>query len=50
LLAAAGRSADSVRVLSERPPFSPDAVVAELRRPDAPHDADEIEALQKRKP
>ena len=50
LLAAAGRSADAVRVLSERAPFAPDAVVAELRRLDAARDADEVEALQKRKP
>lgn len=50
LLAAAGRPADAVRVLSERAPVAPDAVVTELRRQDASRDADEIETLQKRKP
>jgi TonB family protein len=50
LLAAAGRSADGVRVLSERASSAPDAVVAELRRLGAARDAEEVVALQKREP
>jgi hypothetical protein len=48
LLAAAGHPADAVRVLSERAPLAPAAVVEELRRQDAAHDADEVEVLQRR--
>ena len=50
LLAAAGRSPDAVRVLSERAPLAPASVVEELRHLGAGHDADEVEVLQRRKP
>jgi hypothetical protein len=50
LLTAAGRPAEAVRVLSERAPLAPGAVVEELRHLGAAHDADEVEVLRRRKP
>lgn len=50
LLAAAERLPDAVRVLSERAPLAPQSIAAELRRLGATRDAEEVDALQKRKP
>jgi hypothetical protein len=48
LLAAAGRTRDAIRILSERAAVAPEAMAAELHRLGADADAAEVRALFRR--